>query len=217
MNLCRQDTLAQEAAKWARSKPQKKAFTDAWLAVLRRPLPLPDLHRALSHLPDSVIPHLTDPLLLSDFLTRSVDSGGHTFAIRHAPPTPCCSHISLHILGYADCQDCEESHPINSSCPLLINLHPLDQVQLQMNLSILLYICSRLPAAAFTPGELSAINSLDTCMTCVTIISPLTCLCHVPLLLSWEGLSFWVFSGVPLILCVASQGPVMLLRCCCHD
>ncbi|KAK9849111.1 hypothetical protein WJX84_005254 [Apatococcus fuscideae] len=73
-----QHASVQEGAKWARAKPQKRAFTDAWLAVLRVPLTLPDLHRALSHLPDSVIPHLTDPLLLSDFLTHSVDSGGLT-------------------------------------------------------------------------------------------------------------------------------------------
>ena len=74
---CRPDAPVQEGAKWAKLKPQKRAFTDAWLAVLRKTLTLPDLHRALSHLPDSVIPHLTDPLLLSDFLTHSLDSGTH--------------------------------------------------------------------------------------------------------------------------------------------
>ncbi|KAK9861260.1 hypothetical protein WJX84_003568 [Apatococcus fuscideae] len=69
---------ALEGAKWAKLSQQKRAFTDAWLAVLRLPLPLPDLRRALAHLPDSVIPYLAQPLLLSDFLTCSVDAGGLT-------------------------------------------------------------------------------------------------------------------------------------------
>eukprot|EP00191_Tetraselmis_sp_GSL018_P021538 CAMPEP_0177578348 /NCGR_PEP_ID=MMETSP0419_2-20121207/296_1 /TAXON_ID=582737 /ORGANISM="Tetraselmis sp., Strain GSL018" /LENGTH=576 /DNA_ID=CAMNT_0019066777 /DNA_START=92 /DNA_END=1823 /DNA_ORIENTATION=- len=63
-------------SKWASPKLQRRAFSQAWLAFLRMDLPQ-DIHRkVLLKLPTVVIPNLTNPLLLSDFLTRMLDQSG---------------------------------------------------------------------------------------------------------------------------------------------
>ena len=64
------------SAKWASVKHRKKAYNDAWMAYLRLDLPDDVYRKTLSRLHDLVIPNLTVPLLLSDFLTHSLDRGG---------------------------------------------------------------------------------------------------------------------------------------------
>ena len=49
----------------------------AWLALLALPLPADAYRRVLVRMHDRIIPHLTSPLLLSDFLTASLDRGAH--------------------------------------------------------------------------------------------------------------------------------------------
>ncbi|XAR68096.1 hypothetical protein NMG60_11003106 [Bertholletia excelsa] len=57
-------------------KKMKVKFTKAWLSFLRLPLPLDVYKEALVNLHQLVIPHLSNPILLCDFLTRSYDIGG---------------------------------------------------------------------------------------------------------------------------------------------
>ena len=62
--------------KWADGKRHRKLFADAWLALLRAPFP-PDIYRkVLLGLHSRVVPHMPNPLLLSDFCTASIDRGG---------------------------------------------------------------------------------------------------------------------------------------------
>jgi U3 small nucleolar RNA-associated protein 19 len=67
------------------SKKRKKKFelakqqtmlSDAWLAALRISLPAEVYRDVLVHLHKHVLPHLTNPLLLSDFLTDAYNIGG---------------------------------------------------------------------------------------------------------------------------------------------
>ncbi len=62
--------------KWASAKLRKKAYSEAWMSFLCLSLPNDIYRKSLSHLHDLVIPNLTTPLLLSDFLTHSLDRGG---------------------------------------------------------------------------------------------------------------------------------------------
>ncbi|XP_038681847.1 protein NUCLEOLAR COMPLEX ASSOCIATED 4-like isoform X2 [Tripterygium wilfordii] len=54
------------------AKKMKLKFTKAWLAFLRLPLPV----NVLATLHQAVIPYLSNPVMLSDFLTRSYDIDG---------------------------------------------------------------------------------------------------------------------------------------------
>ncbi|XP_061349358.1 protein NUCLEOLAR COMPLEX ASSOCIATED 4 [Gastrolobium bilobum] len=58
------------------AKKMKLKFTNAWIAYLRLPLPLDLYKEVLVNLHQAVIPHLSNPIMLSDFLTRSYDIGG---------------------------------------------------------------------------------------------------------------------------------------------
>ncbi|GAB4853012.1 hypothetical protein Ancab_017201 [Ancistrocladus abbreviatus] len=58
------------------SKKMRLKFTKAWMSFLRLPLPLDVYKEVLVNLHQAVIPHLTNPLMLCDFLTRSYDIGG---------------------------------------------------------------------------------------------------------------------------------------------
>jgi hypothetical protein len=49
----------------------------AWLALLALPLPADAYRRVLVRMHDLIIPHLTSPLLLADFLTASLNRGAH--------------------------------------------------------------------------------------------------------------------------------------------
>lgn len=62
-----------EARKWANPKLQKQAFSNAWLAFLQMDLPDDIYKKVLEQLHSVVIPHLPNPLLLSDFLSASLD------------------------------------------------------------------------------------------------------------------------------------------------
>ena len=50
--------------------------SDAWLAFLRLPLPAATFKRVLLRLHTTVLPALPNPLLVADFLTRSLQRGG---------------------------------------------------------------------------------------------------------------------------------------------
>ncbi|XP_058754719.1 protein NUCLEOLAR COMPLEX ASSOCIATED 4-like [Vicia villosa] len=58
------------------AKKMKLKFTKAWIAYLRLPLPLDVYKEVLVNLHQTVIPHLSNPIMLCDFLTRSYDVGG---------------------------------------------------------------------------------------------------------------------------------------------
>ncbi|KAK7276249.1 hypothetical protein RIF29_17387 [Crotalaria pallida] len=58
------------------TKKMKLKFTKAWIGFLRLPLPLELYKEVLVNLHQAVIPHLSNPIMLCDFLTRSYDIGG---------------------------------------------------------------------------------------------------------------------------------------------
>ncbi|KAK9286414.1 hypothetical protein L1049_014810 [Liquidambar formosana] len=58
------------------AKKIKLKFTKAWISFLRLPLPLDVYKEVLVTLHQAVIPHLSNPIMLCDFLTRSYDIGG---------------------------------------------------------------------------------------------------------------------------------------------
>ncbi|KAB5541841.1 hypothetical protein DKX38_014815 [Salix brachista] len=58
------------------AKKMKLKFTKAWISFLRLPLPIDVYKEVLSNLHQAVIPHLSNPIMLCDFLTRSYDIGG---------------------------------------------------------------------------------------------------------------------------------------------
>lgn len=59
-------------------KYHQHAFSMAWVALLRHRLPQDAYKRILVQLPDEIMPHLVNPLLLADFLTDSYNIGGVT-------------------------------------------------------------------------------------------------------------------------------------------
>lgn len=65
-----------QRAQWVSPRLQAKAFSEAWLALLRLRLSPAAHRRALEALPDRVMPALPNPLLLSDYLTAALDLGG---------------------------------------------------------------------------------------------------------------------------------------------
>ncbi|GLC39601.1 hypothetical protein PLESTB_000808400 [Pleodorina starrii] len=68
----------QQRVQWANGLTQRRLYGDAWLALLALPLPPDVLRKALLRLPASVIPHMTGPQLLADFLTHCLNRGGLT-------------------------------------------------------------------------------------------------------------------------------------------
>jgi hypothetical protein len=64
--------------KWAEYSAVRRAYAEAWLAVLQLPLPPDAMRRVLLALPTRIIPLMPDrfPLLLADFLTTATDAGG---------------------------------------------------------------------------------------------------------------------------------------------
>lgn len=58
------------------SKKMKLKFTKAWISFLRLPLPVDVYKEVLVTLHQVVIPYLSNPIMLCDFLTRSYDIGG---------------------------------------------------------------------------------------------------------------------------------------------
>ncbi|KAJ4715831.1 Nucleolar complex 4 [Melia azedarach] len=58
------------------SKKMKLKFTKAWITFLRLPLPVDIYKEVLVTLHQAVIPYLSNPIMLCDFLTRSYDIGG---------------------------------------------------------------------------------------------------------------------------------------------
>lgn len=62
--------------KWANVKLCQRAYSEAWMSFLRVDLPDDVYKKILTRIHDLVIPNLTSPLLLADFLTHSLDRGG---------------------------------------------------------------------------------------------------------------------------------------------
>lgn len=60
----------------AMAKKMKLKFTKAWISFLRLPIPIDVYKEVLATLHQAVIPHLSNPIILCDFLTRSYDIGG---------------------------------------------------------------------------------------------------------------------------------------------
>ncbi|OAY52225.1 protein NUCLEOLAR COMPLEX ASSOCIATED 4 [Manihot esculenta] len=58
------------------SKKMKLKFTKAWISFLRLPLPVDVYKEVLISLHQAVIPYISNPVMLCDFLTRSYDIGG---------------------------------------------------------------------------------------------------------------------------------------------
>ncbi|KAG7579457.1 CCAAT-binding factor [Arabidopsis thaliana x Arabidopsis arenosa] len=58
------------------SKRMKLKFTKAWISFLRLPLPIDVYKEVLASIHLTVIPHLSNPTMLCDFLTKSYDIGG---------------------------------------------------------------------------------------------------------------------------------------------
>ncbi|GAB2219286.1 hypothetical protein Droror1_Dr00006921 [Drosera rotundifolia] len=58
------------------SKKMRLKFTKAWLSFLRLPLPIDLYKEVLGNLHLAVVSHLSNPVMLCDFLTRSYDIGG---------------------------------------------------------------------------------------------------------------------------------------------
>ncbi|KAK8656485.1 hypothetical protein V6N13_098434 [Hibiscus sabdariffa] len=58
------------------AKKMKLKFTKAWISFLRLPIPIDVYKEVLATLHRAVIPHLSNPIILCDFLTRSYDIGG---------------------------------------------------------------------------------------------------------------------------------------------
>ncbi|XP_068639743.1 protein NUCLEOLAR COMPLEX ASSOCIATED 4 [Aristolochia californica] len=58
------------------TKRMKLKFSKAWMSFLKLPLPLDVYKEVLANLYQMVIPGMTNPVILSDFLTRSYDIGG---------------------------------------------------------------------------------------------------------------------------------------------
>ncbi|KAJ1666408.1 Maturation and nuclear export of 40S ribosomal subunits interacting protein [Coemansia sp. RSA 1813] len=56
----------------------RKAFSEAWLALLRLPLTPETYKQILLIMHKRIIPHMTDPKALMDFLSNSYDVGGST-------------------------------------------------------------------------------------------------------------------------------------------
>ncbi|KAK8568372.1 hypothetical protein V6N13_106296 [Hibiscus sabdariffa] len=58
------------------AKKMKLKFTKAWISFLRLPIPINVYKEVLATLHQAVIPYLSNPIILCDFLTRSYDIGG---------------------------------------------------------------------------------------------------------------------------------------------
>ncbi|XP_072517985.1 nucleolar complex protein 4 homolog [Salminus brasiliensis] len=73
--LIKQDTK-QEDWKAAKLKEQKRAFEQMWLTFLKYKLPGGMYKKVLVILHESILPHMSDPTLMIDFLTAAYDLGG---------------------------------------------------------------------------------------------------------------------------------------------
>ncbi|CAH6778706.1 nucleolar complex protein 4 homolog [Phodopus roborovskii] len=69
---------AQTSDKWKviHLKEHRKAFQEMWLGFLKHKLPLSLYKKVLVAMHDSILPHLSQPTLMIDFLTSACDVGG---------------------------------------------------------------------------------------------------------------------------------------------
>ncbi|CEG00328.1 Nucleolar complex protein 4 [Ostreococcus tauri] len=66
------------ASKWTEGVRHRRAFSEAWLALLRAEFPEDIYRKILMRLHVDVMPHMVNPQLLSDFCVDSIDVGGLT-------------------------------------------------------------------------------------------------------------------------------------------
>lgn len=64
--------------KLSSSQQHRKLFQTVWLEFLKKKLPTGLYHKVLAALDDKVMPYMTNPLQLSDFLISSYNTGGAT-------------------------------------------------------------------------------------------------------------------------------------------
>ena len=62
--------------RWASPESQTSVFSSAWLSMLRSALPRDITRKVLHTVHTKLIPHLSSPLLLSDYLSSALDQGG---------------------------------------------------------------------------------------------------------------------------------------------
>ncbi|KAL6652156.1 hypothetical protein ACP70R_011081 [Stipagrostis hirtigluma subsp. patula] len=67
---------SKESSATSIKKKVKLKFTKAWLSFLKLPLPLDVYKEVLASIHQNVIPSMSNPAILCDFLTRSYDIGG---------------------------------------------------------------------------------------------------------------------------------------------
>jgi len=72
----REPASSQRKFAFQQLKSHKKALSNAWLAVLKLPLPTLALKSALQFLPSNVIPHVPNPLLFADFFMQAYEYSG---------------------------------------------------------------------------------------------------------------------------------------------
>eukprot|EP00048_Salpingoeca_helianthica_P015925 m.229441 g.229441 ORF g.229441 m.229441 type:complete len:522 (-) comp17742_c0_seq1:38-1603(-) len=80
----------------------RRVFSDCWMAFLALPLPMEILKAVLTALNDDILPHLTQPKLLLDFLTDAYNTSG---------PIPILALHSLFTLIYQHNLDYPDFYP----------------------------------------------------------------------------------------------------------
>jgi len=61
---------------WQDPDNHRRIFSKAWVAILKVDLPIKLQKNILYALPDKVMPHLTNPLVLGEYLTQAWEVGG---------------------------------------------------------------------------------------------------------------------------------------------
>ena len=67
---------AEQQASWANAKTQKRMFSEAWGAFLQTAVPDDIYRKVLLRLHSAVIPNMSNPVLLAEFLTHALNQGG---------------------------------------------------------------------------------------------------------------------------------------------
>ncbi|XP_057868417.1 protein NUCLEOLAR COMPLEX ASSOCIATED 4 isoform X3 [Cryptomeria japonica] len=73
-----QNTSKKASSSRISAKRMRSKMSKAWMSFLKLPLPVEVYKKVLANLHKTVVPYLSTPILLSDFLTRSYDIGGVT-------------------------------------------------------------------------------------------------------------------------------------------
>ena len=74
----REAVSTEQKASWANPKTVRRMFSDAWGSFLQMPIPDDIYRKVLLRLHGSVIPNMTNPVVLADFLTHALNQGNRT-------------------------------------------------------------------------------------------------------------------------------------------